>query len=77
MTGNGLLAGLTLAGIKIERLASFSRVPTSTIKGMLATGNKPVRATRRTVRNVVQALKVKGGVEITDDGVRLVRKPHR
>jgi hypothetical protein len=77
MTGNGLLAGLTLAGIKAERLANFSRVPTSTIKGMLAAGNKPVRATRRTVRNVVQALKAKGGVEITDDGVRLVRKPHR
>ena len=77
MTGNGLLAGLTLAGIKAERLANFSRVPTSTIRGMLAVGNKPVRANRRTVRKVINALKVRGGVEITEDGVRLVRKPRR
>jgi len=44
---------------------------------MLAVGNKPVRANRRTVRKVMQALKVKGGVEITEDGVRLVRKRRR
>ena len=75
MTGNELLAGLTLAGIKVEDLANFSQVDLSTIKDMIARGSQPVRAEGGTVRKVIDALKVKGGVEITADGVRLEKKP--
>jgi hypothetical protein len=75
MTGNELLAGLTLAGIKVEELANFSQVDPSTIKEMIARGSQPVRTEGGTVRKVIQALKVKGGVEMTQDSVRLEKKP--
>jgi hypothetical protein len=75
MTGNELLAGLTLAGVKVEDLANFSQVDLLTIKDMIARGSQPVRAEGGTVRKVIDALKVKGGVEITADGVRLEKKP--
>jgi hypothetical protein len=75
MTGNELLAGLTLAGIKVEELANFSQVDPSTIKDMVARGSQPVRAEGETVRKVIQALEVNGGVEIAEDSVRLERKP--
>jgi hypothetical protein len=75
MTGNELLAGLTLAGIKVDELANFSQVDPSTLKDMVARGSQPVRAEGGTVRKVIDALKIKGGVEITQDGVRLAKKP--
>jgi hypothetical protein len=75
MTGTELLAGLTLAGIKVDELANFSQVDPSTIKYMVARGSQAVRAEGGTVRKVIDALKVKGGVEITQDGVRLAKKP--
>jgi hypothetical protein len=75
MTGTELLAGLTLAGIKVDELANFSQVDPSTIKDMVARGSQAVRAEGGTVRKVIDALKVKGGVEITQDGVRLAKKP--
>jgi hypothetical protein len=65
MTGTELLAGLTLAGIKVDELANFSQVDPSTIKDMVARGSQAVRAEGGTVRKVIDALKVKGGVEIT------------
>jgi hypothetical protein len=64
MTGTELLAGLTLAGIKVDELANFSQVDPSTIKDMVARGSQAVRAEGGTVRKVIDALKVKGGVEI-------------
>jgi ribosomal protein S19E (S16A) len=42
---------------------------------MVARGSQAVRAEGGTVRKVIDALKVKGGVEITQDGVRLAKKP--
>jgi hypothetical protein len=75
MTGNELFGGLTLAGITVEQLANFSRVDPSTIKEMIARGSQPVRAEGETVRKVIQALEVNGGVEIAEDSVRLERKP--
>jgi hypothetical protein len=75
MTGNELLGGLSLAGITVEQLANFSQVDPSTIKEMIARGSHPVRAEDETVRKVIQALEDNGGVEITEDSVRLERKP--
>jgi hypothetical protein len=75
VTGNEVLAGLSLAGMTVEQLANFSQVDPSTIKEMIARGSDPVLAEGETVRKVIQALKVNGGVEFTEDGVRLERKP--
>lgn len=77
MTGNELLGGLSIAGITVEQLASFSQVDPSIIKEMIARGSHPVGAAGETVDKVIQALGVNGGVEITEDSVRLERKPRR
>jgi len=75
VTGNEVLGGLSLAGITVEQLANFSQVNPSTIKEMIAQGSHPVRAEGETVRKVIQALEVNGGVEFTEESVRLERKP--
>jgi hypothetical protein len=75
VTGNEVLGGLSLAGITVEQLANFSQVDPSTIKEMIARGSHPVRAEGETVRKVIQALEVNGGVEFTEDSVRLEREP--
>ena len=75
VTGNEVLGGLSLAGITVEQLANFSKVDPSTIKEMIAQGSHPLRAEGETVRKVIQALEVNGGVEFTEDSVRLERKP--
>jgi hypothetical protein len=75
MTGNELLGALSLAGISVEQIANFSQVDPSTIKEMIARGSQPVRAEGETVDKIIQALEVNGGVEITENGVRLERKP--
>jgi hypothetical protein len=77
MTGNELLGGLSIAGITVEQLANFSQVDPSIIKEMIARGSNPVGAAGETVDKVIQALGVNGGVEITEDSVRLERKPRR
>jgi hypothetical protein len=75
VTGNEVLGGLSLAGMTVEQLANFSQVDPSTIKEMIARGSHPVRAEGETVHKVIQALEVNGGVEFTEDSVRLERKP--
>jgi len=42
---------------------------------MLAQGSKPVRAEDEKLSKVIQALEVNGGVEFTEDSVRLEMKP--
>ena len=75
VTGNQLGGGLATAGITVEQLANFSQVDPSTIKEMIARGSHPVRAEGETVHKVIQALEVNGGVEFTEDSVRLEMKP--
>ena len=75
VTGNHLGGGLALGGMKAEELANFSRVDPSKIKEMLAQGSKSLSVEDETVGKVIEALEVNGGVEFTEDSVRLVRKP--
>ena len=74
ITGNNLRAALALGGLLSADVARESKVSPSIIRGMEASGKKPVRANAETVDKVVRALEVKG-VEITEDGVRLAQKP--
>ena|SRR5437763_1076216 len=74
VTGNGLRAALGLAGVNAFQLAGPSRVSPVTIIRMQSWGNRPVRAEARTIDRVTRALEAKG-VEITEDGVRLMQKP--
>ena len=75
VTGNVLRAAMALAGLNARELANASKVRPSTITSMEASRNRAVRANSQTVDKVIHALEVKGGVEITDDGVGLKQKP--
>ena len=74
VTGDWLRAAMALAGLNVRDLANASKVRPSTIVRMEASRKKAVRADSRTVDKVINALQVKG-VEITEDGVRLMQKP--
>lgn len=74
VTGNDIRAAMGLIGLKAVALARAAKVSPATINGMEAAENKPVRADAATIDKVIHALQLKG-VEITEDGVRLVQKP--
>ena len=74
VTGNWLRAAMAVAGLNARALANESKVRPLTIMRMEASAKKAVRADSRTVEKVIHALEVKG-VEITEDGVRLIQKP--
>ena len=74
LTGDWLRAAMALAGLSVRDLASASKVRPSTIVRMEASRKKAVRVDSRTVDKVIQALQVRG-VEISEDGVRLMQKP--
>lgn len=74
VTGNWLQAAMAVAGLNASTLANESKVTLSTIQRMEASGKKAVQADSRTVEKVIHALEAKG-VEITEDGVRLMQKP--
>jgi hypothetical protein len=77
VTGDMLRAALALAGLKEDEIAQASHVDPATIIRMETSAKKPVRAKKATVDKVIHALEVKGGVEITEDSVRLAQKPLR
>ena len=74
LTGDWLRAAMALAGLSVRDLAMASKVRPSTIVSMGASRKRAVRADKGTVDKVINALQVKG-VEITDDGIRLMQKP--
>jgi len=65
-----------LAGLKAAELADLAEIDASTISRMENFGRKSVGGYAGTVDAVVKALAQKG-VEITDDGVRLTKRPRR
>jgi transcriptional regulator with XRE-family HTH domain len=74
VTGNNLSAAMNLVGLKAEALARASNVSPATIIRWQASGRKAVRADAATIHKVVKGLEL-NGVEITEDGVRLMQKP--
>ena len=73
-TGNNLSAAMNLGGLKADALARASKVSPATIIRLQATGRKAVRADTATIDKVIKGLEL-NGVEITEDGVRLMQKP--
>jgi hypothetical protein len=71
-----LKSARALAGLEQRQVAARARVDATTLYRMEACGSKPVRGHAGNVESVVEVLR-KAGVEITDDGVRLIKKPHR
>jgi hypothetical protein len=74
VTGNNLSAAMNLVGLKADALARASKVSPATIIRLQATGRKAVRADTATIDKVIKGLEL-NGVEITEDGVRLMQKP--
>ena len=74
VTGNWLRAAMALAGVNTRTLAKASNVSPLTIIRMELSAKRTVRADIGTVNKVTRALEAKG-VEITEDGVRLIQKP--
>jgi hypothetical protein len=77
VTGDTLRAAVALAGMKEDEVAQASHVDPATIIRMENSAKKPVSAKPGTVDKVIDALEVKGGVKITEDGVHLAQKPLR
>jgi hypothetical protein len=73
-TGNNLRAAMDLVGLKALALARASNVSPATIIRLQATGRKAVRADTATIDKVIKGLEL-NGVEITEDGARLMQKP--
>jgi len=73
-TGNDLRAAMGLVGLRTAALARASKVSPKILASMQARGKKSVRVDAATMDKVIYALKM-NGVEITEDGVRLVEKP--
>jgi hypothetical protein len=73
-TGNNLSAAMNLVGLKADALALASKVNPATIIRLQAAGAKAVRADTATIDKVIKGLEL-NGVEITEDGVRLMQKP--
>ena len=63
-------------GSSSAELADRAGVDASTVSRMEACDKKPIRGLSENIVAVVDALE-KAGVEITEDGVRLVAKPRR
>lgn len=75
-TGNILKAARALAGLRSGQLAKLAKVDPSTLSRLEGYGNKPVRGQAPTVDAIVSQLRAHG-VEITENGVELVKKPRR
>jgi transcriptional regulator with XRE-family HTH domain len=76
-TGNMLRAARSLAGLKAQELAKLAGIDASTISRLESRGRKTVGGQATTVDAVRRAL-LSRGVEIVDDGVRLItKKPRR
>jgi hypothetical protein len=68
-----LRAARVLAGLKGAELAALAQIDQSTICRMENFGRKTVGGHAGTIDAVVRAL-ANRGVEITDDGVRLIKR---
>jgi hypothetical protein len=76
-TGNLLKAGRALAGLRSGQLARLAEIDPSTLSRLEAFGSKPVRGQAPNIDAIISQLKARG-VEITEDGVRLIsKKPKR
>ena len=75
-TGNILRAARGLAGLRRGELAKLAKIDPSTVSRLEAFGDKTVRGQAPTVDAIVSHLRVRG-IEIHDDGVRLVKKQPR
>jgi transcriptional regulator with XRE-family HTH domain len=75
-TGNMLKAARALAGLRAAQLATLAKIDASTVSRLEGSGHRAVRGQAGTVDAVIRVLKTRG-VEITEDGVRLTRRPHR
>lgn len=73
-TGANLRAAMALAGINAATLARDSRVSTPTVAGLLS--NRVRQADPSTIRKISKGLEARG-VQITEDGPRLIKKPRR
>jgi transcriptional regulator with XRE-family HTH domain len=71
-----LRAARALAGLTAGQLAKLAEIDASTISRLEGARRNEVGGQAMTVDRVVGAL-LKKGVQITDDGVFFVRKPHR
>lgn len=72
-TGNLLAAARRAAGLQQAELASLAGVDSSTISRIESCGKQPVKATSRNLDAVLDALRA-NGVEVLEDGLRLVPK---
>ena len=72
-TGNMMRAARALAGLTGAELAALADVDPTTVSRIENAKQKPVRGQVATVDAVTRALRARG-VEITDDGVRLVKR---
>jgi transcriptional regulator with XRE-family HTH domain len=75
-TGNQLRAARSLLGWEQKQLAERAGLHPGTVNRMERCGNKSVAGVIRNLEKVQDALE-KAGVEITDDGVRFLKKPRR
>jgi transcriptional regulator with XRE-family HTH domain len=75
-TGNQLKAARALAGLGSGELAALADIDPSTLSRMESSGHLPIRGQAPKVDAVITQLKARG-VEITEDGVRLISKPRR
>lgn len=75
-TGRQLVAARGLAGLEQQEVAARARLDPATIYRMESCDDKPVRGHASNVEAVVGVLR-KAGVEITEDGVRLIPKRPR
>jgi predicted transcriptional regulator len=75
-TGREIAAARTLLGIGQRELAEKAGLNAATINRMEQSGHGPVRGQGRNIQAVLDALR-KGGVEIDDLGIRLIKKGKR
>jgi transcriptional regulator with XRE-family HTH domain len=75
-SGHQIAAARALIGWHQKQLAKAAKLDVTTVLRMEKSGDAPVRALGPNIQKVLDVLSAKG-VEITDDGVRLLTKPKR
>jgi ribosome-binding protein aMBF1 (putative translation factor) len=75
-SGHQIAAARALVGWHQKQLAKAAKLDVTTVLRMEKSGDQPVRALGHNIQKVLDVLSARG-VEITEDGVRLVAKPKR
>jgi predicted transcriptional regulator len=75
-TGYQLRAARSLIGWQQKELAKAAGLHPGVMNRMEKAGKRRVGGVVKNIEAVLDALE-KRGVEVTDDGVRLIKKPHR